>query len=262
MLVLLILQHIMGGMFDITCTAICCRANYCSRCGAWHHIAERNFCYKREMRILMIGLDNCGKTSILYRLKMNTFIETKPTIGFNVETIDTKKCNYTCWDIGGQIRIRDVWKHYYEHYTQAIIFVVDDISLGDYNHYFDANGYSRKHSFYSLLVEGYCRKINKYKNVPTDILNLCHNYYNDGSETSVQVLHTMLQNDEFKMHCAGCPIIIFANKQDLPNRLSIKEIEKRLGLEYISHSWKVIGCSAKENIGLRAGFDWIDKNRK
>merc|ERR1712017_47803 len=79
---------------------------------------------KQEMRILMVGLDAAGKTTILYKLKLGEIVTTIPTIGFNVETVEYKKINFTVWDVGGQDKIRPLWRHYYEN-TQGIIFVVD-----------------------------------------------------------------------------------------------------------------------------------------
>ena len=51
-------------------------------------------------------------------------VSTIPTIGFNVETIDYKNVSFTCWDVGGQDKIRCLWKHYYSN-TDGLIFVVD-----------------------------------------------------------------------------------------------------------------------------------------
>ena len=79
---------------------------------------------KRDVRILMVGLDAAGKTSILYQLKMSELVKTIPTIGFNVEQLDYKGLRFTIWDIGGQDKIRILWKHYYQN-TDGIIFVVD-----------------------------------------------------------------------------------------------------------------------------------------
>ena len=79
---------------------------------------------KRDARILMIGLDAAGKTSILYQLKMAELVKTIPTIGFNVEMLDYKGLKLTIWDVGGQDKIRILWKHYYQN-TDGIIFVVD-----------------------------------------------------------------------------------------------------------------------------------------
>ncbi|CAC5386398.1 TRIM23 [Mytilus coruscus] len=79
---------------------------------------------KIEMRVVTLGLDDAGKTSILFKLKQNEFIQTIPTIGFNVETIEYKNLKFTIWDVGGQHKIRPLWKHYYFN-TQAVIYVID-----------------------------------------------------------------------------------------------------------------------------------------
>ena len=79
---------------------------------------------KKEMRILMVGLDAAGKTTILYKLKLGEVVTTIPTIGFNVETVEFKNINFTVWDVGGQDKIRLLWRHYYQN-TQGLIFVVD-----------------------------------------------------------------------------------------------------------------------------------------
>ena len=78
----------------------------------------------REMRILMVGLDAAGKTTILYKLKLGEVVNTIPTIGFNVETVEYKNISFNVWDVGGQDKIRTLWRHYYTN-TQGIIFVVD-----------------------------------------------------------------------------------------------------------------------------------------
>jgi ADP-ribosylation factor 1/2 len=78
----------------------------------------------RDMRILMLGLDGAGKTTVLYKLKLGEVVSTVPTIGFNIETLQFKKINFQVWDIGGQDKIRLLWKHYLTN-NRAIIFVVD-----------------------------------------------------------------------------------------------------------------------------------------
>ena len=79
---------------------------------------------RKEMRILMVGLDAAGKTTILYKLKLGEIVHTIPTIGFNVETVEYKNISFTVWDVGGQDRIRPLWRYYFQN-TQGIIFVVD-----------------------------------------------------------------------------------------------------------------------------------------
>ena len=83
-----------------------------------------SFFGKKEMRILMLGLDAAGKTTILYKLKLGEVVSSVPTIGFNVETVEYKNIKFTVWDVGGQDKIRLLWRHYYQN-TQGLIFVVD-----------------------------------------------------------------------------------------------------------------------------------------
>eukprot|EP01107_Rhizomastix_libera_P018516 TRINITY_DN964_c0_g1_i2.p1 TRINITY_DN964_c0_g1~~TRINITY_DN964_c0_g1_i2.p1 ORF type:complete len:175 (-),score=5.49 TRINITY_DN964_c0_g1_i2:262-786(-) len=78
----------------------------------------------KEMRVLMLGLDNAGKTTILYKLKLGQNVSTIPTVGFNVETVTFKKVKFNVWDVGGQDKIRPLWRHYFAG-TQALIFVID-----------------------------------------------------------------------------------------------------------------------------------------
>ena len=79
---------------------------------------------KKDARIVMVGLDAAGKTTVLYKLKLNDVVTTIPTIGFNVEKVEYKNLRMTIWDIGGQDRLRPLWRHYYEN-TNGVIFVVD-----------------------------------------------------------------------------------------------------------------------------------------
>lgn len=79
---------------------------------------------KKRMRILMLGLDAAGKTTILYQLKLGEVVSTIPTIGFNVESVHFKNVVFTVWDMGGQDRIRGLWRHYFRT-AQGLVFVVD-----------------------------------------------------------------------------------------------------------------------------------------
>eukprot|EP00177_Eucheuma_denticulatum_P007403 GFKZ01013477.1.p3 GENE.GFKZ01013477.1~~GFKZ01013477.1.p3 ORF type:complete len:182 (+),score=32.94 GFKZ01013477.1:309-854(+) len=79
---------------------------------------------EKDVRILILGLDNAGKTSILYRMKEGTFHSTVPTIGFNAEQIEVGKLKAKVWDLGGQESIRPYWRSYYQE-QGAVIFVID-----------------------------------------------------------------------------------------------------------------------------------------
>lgn len=83
-------------------------------------IWNRFFAIPHDVRILMVGLDAAGKTTLLYRLKLGEVMQTIPTIGFNVESVSYKHINFTVWDIGGQDVIRPLWRHYFSE-TQGIL---------------------------------------------------------------------------------------------------------------------------------------------
>ncbi|KAI0663116.1 ADP-ribosylation factor family-domain-containing protein [Cubamyces menziesii] len=78
----------------------------------------------QDVRILMLGLDAAGKTTILYRLQIGEVVPTIPTIGFNVETVQYKNIKFQVWDLGGQSSIRPYWRCYFPN-TSAIIYVID-----------------------------------------------------------------------------------------------------------------------------------------
>lgn len=91
-------------------------------------IFKELFCITaEEIRVGMLGLDNAGKTTILYKLTEN--LNKKlivPTIGFNVETIRCGRHLLNIWDVGGgSMKSRALWRHYNEHDTKAVIFVID-----------------------------------------------------------------------------------------------------------------------------------------
>eukprot|EP01121_Diplochlamys_sp_Union-15-3_P011496 TRINITY_DN3343_c0_g1_i4.p1 TRINITY_DN3343_c0_g1~~TRINITY_DN3343_c0_g1_i4.p1 ORF type:complete len:209 (-),score=30.63 TRINITY_DN3343_c0_g1_i4:125-667(-) len=78
----------------------------------------------KDVRILILGLDSAGKTTILYQLHCGEIVTTIPTIGFNVETVNYKNVKFQVWDLGGQTSIRPYWRCYYQN-TDGIIYVVD-----------------------------------------------------------------------------------------------------------------------------------------
>mmetsp|Transcript_92473 Transcript_92473/g.138504 ORF Transcript_92473/g.138504 Transcript_92473/m.138504 type:complete len:208 (+) Transcript_92473:215-838(+) len=78
----------------------------------------------RDARILLVGLDGAGKTTLLYKFKLNETVTTIPTIGFNTEEVQYKNIRFSMWDVGGQEKIRALWKHYYVG-CSAVIFMVD-----------------------------------------------------------------------------------------------------------------------------------------
>uniref|UniRef100_A0A7S0RAP2 Uncharacterized protein n=1 Tax=Pyramimonas obovata TaxID=1411642 RepID=A0A7S0RAP2_9CHLO len=82
------------------------------------------FSPNKEYKILIVGLDNAGKTTTLYKLHLGEVVVTHPTVGSNVETIDYKNLHFEVWDLGGQQTLRSAWQTYYRS-TDAVIMMVD-----------------------------------------------------------------------------------------------------------------------------------------
>ncbi|PSS18654.1 hypothetical protein M430DRAFT_121347 [Amorphotheca resinae ATCC 22711] len=78
----------------------------------------------KEMRILMLGLDNAGKTTIVKKIMGEDVNTVSPTLGFNIKTIDHEGYKLNIWDVGGQKTLRSYWRNYFEK-TDALIWVVD-----------------------------------------------------------------------------------------------------------------------------------------
>ncbi|KAK4983951.1 hypothetical protein LTR66_002902 [Elasticomyces elasticus] len=76
------------------------------------------------MRILMLGLDNAGKTTIVKRIMNEDVSSVSPTLGFIIKTIEYDGYQLNIWDVGGQKTLRTYWKNYFEK-TDTLIWVVD-----------------------------------------------------------------------------------------------------------------------------------------
>lgn len=133
-------------------------------------------------------------------------VTTIPTIGFNVETVEYKNISFTVWDVGGQDKIRPLWRHYYQN-TQGLIFVVDSND-------------------------------------------------SDRIDAARDEMHRMLNEDELR----DAVLLVFANKQDLPNAMSAAEMTDKLGLHGLRPSyrqWYIQACCATTGDGLYEGLDWL-----
>merc|ERR1711974_53141 len=160
----------------------------------------------REVRILLLGLDNAGKTTILKMLSEEDVTHIMPTQGFNIKTLMHESFKLNVWDIGGQKSIRPYWRNYFEQ-TDALVFVIDS----------------------------------------ADRQRL---------EESGEELNVLLEEEKM----AGVPVLVFANKQDLLNAASSKEIAEMLNLHSIrDRQWQIQACSAKKNEGLQEGMEWVVK---
>lgn len=162
-----------------------------------------------EKRILMVGLDAAGKTTILYKLKLGEIVVTIPTIGFNVETVEYKNIKFTVWDICGQEKLRPLWKHYFQN-CSGVIFVIDS---------------------------------------------------NDSDRIDIarDEIMRLVAEDELR----DSVILIFANKQDLPNAMNIGEMTEKLQLNSLrNRNWYIQGTCATSGNGLYEGLDWLASQMK
>mmetsp|Transcript_7100 Transcript_7100/g.13615 ORF Transcript_7100/g.13615 Transcript_7100/m.13615 type:complete len:228 (+) Transcript_7100:3-686(+) len=171
-----------------------------------------------EMRILMLGLDDAGKTTILDKLKFGEVYTTCPEIGFNVETLEYEDVSFTVWDSGsddddddgedaaGQDKIRPLLRHYYQN-AQALIFVVDSDD---------------------------------------------HLQIDDARDELVKIL----AEDDLR----NVPLLVFANKQDLPTAMTTAEVSELLGLHNLGgRQWFIQSACATSGDGLYEGLDRLSR---
>ncbi|KAH3858968.1 ADP-ribosylation factor 3-like [Dreissena polymorpha] len=158
-----------------------------------------------EAKIIMLGLDAAGKTTVLYKLKLNETVTTIPTIGFNVETVaPVKGLSFTVWDVGGQEKIRQLWGHYFQH-SDGLIYVVD------------SNDRERM-------------------------------------QEAQDELFGIIDSDAMR----GVPVVVLANKQDLPNSLNTSKIVEYLNLNKLSdRKWYVQGTNAITGDGIYEAMDQL-----
>ncbi|QRV76643.1 ADP-ribosylation factor family [Ceratobasidium sp. AG-Ba] len=84
---------------------------------------------QEEMKLLILGLDNAGKTTMLYKITMGEAVDTAPTVGSNTEVFEYKNLKFVLWDIGGQSSLRQSWSQYFTA-ARAVILVVDSCDAG------------------------------------------------------------------------------------------------------------------------------------
>ena len=167
-----------------------------------------------ERKMLMVGLDGAGKTTILTKLKLNIVKETVPTIGFNHEDVEFKNIKFSVFDVGGQDKIRALWKHYILG-CDGLIFVVDSSDT---------------------------KRIDEAK---TEFHRIVNNFLEEYNRSSKLV------------------VLVFANKQDLPNAMCRTEMAEKLELKSLRRcNWHIQGASAinSNDDGLFLGLEWLSDN--
>ncbi|VDP86231.1 unnamed protein product [Schistosoma mattheei] len=163
---------------------------------------------RKEVKVLVIGLDNSGKSTILNKLQSKETQNslTIPTIGYNVEKIRVSQMIFLCFDMSGSGAYRNLWEKFYKE-CEAIIYVID---ISD--------------ELRLTVVEDEFQQLLKHP----DICN------------------------------RRIPILLFANKMDLSNSITVKEIVKILGLEQLRNkSWRIFASNAINGEGLNDGLMWL-----
>jgi small GTP-binding protein len=163
---------------------------------------------KQEVRVLILGLDFAGKTTILCRLWLNTAVaQVAPTVALNLENVEIGNLRLQIWDLGGQNQIRPFWRLYFKD-TTDVVFVVDSADR--------------------------------------QRVGLC----------STELGH-LLHEDELR----GVPLIVLANKQDLPDAMRQEELSRALGLAAIQdRPWTIMPTSAAKGTGVKETFNWLAEN--
>lgn len=83
---------------------------------------------EREVRILILGLDNAGKTTVVKCLLGENTADVEPTLGFQIRTCQRQDLNLVLWDIGGQKSLRAYWRNYADE-TDALVYVLDVLDM-------------------------------------------------------------------------------------------------------------------------------------
>ncbi|KAJ3364255.1 small GTP-binding protein domain [Allomyces macrogynus ATCC 38327] len=173
----------------------------------------RHWTRKEEYYVIIIGLDNAGKTTLLERIKsIFTGVQglppekIAPTIGLNIGKISLDKVHVNFWDLGGQLELHSIWEKYYAE-AHAVIFVVDS----------------------------------------TDVARL---------ETVKSTFDRVVTSDALE----GLPILMLANKQDVPGCLRVEEIKEvfnPIAVQLGARDSKVLPCVALTGSGVRDAVDWL-----
>jgi ADP-ribosylation factor protein 1 len=144
--------------------------------------------------------------------------------GFNVDTVEYKNITFTVWDVGGQERLRGLWKH-----CELYVFLSPD----RHAHRFDSLSDFQGSQGLIYVVDS------------NDVDRIADARESLGSLMADSAL-------------VGIPVLILANKQDLPMAMSTSAITDRLGLHGVrEREWYVQGCVAGSGDGLYEGLEWL-----
>jgi ADP-ribosylation factor related protein 1 len=190
---------------------------------------------KPEYSVLLLGLDNAGKTTLLEQIKAlssphaHPNLNTVPTVGQNVSTISLPDMYLKIWDVGGQHSLRGLWQSYYAS-CHAVVFVIDSTDIGD-----------------------------------ADLAKLAD--LRDPMEDEVGrlgecrlVLEDVLQHADTE----GVPLLVLANKQDREDCIEVVRIKEGFVRKVFEgekggslRDSRVLPCSALTGTGVEEAVEWL-----
>ena len=216
-----------------------------------HHDTELTSIQLPEYSLLLLGLDNAGKTTLLSAIKSlyNTSPDTPPitqktvpTVGQNVSTIELPDMYLKIWDVGGQLSLRSLWKSYYAS-AHAVIFVVDSTDLGDGSDWGDLSS--------GVAMLSPHKQSENESTTPSDLGRL---------EECRLVLESVISQQDM----VGVPILVLANKQDREDCVETVRIKEGLVRRVFEgekgaavRDSRVLPISALRGDGVREAVDWV-----
>jgi len=203
-----------------------------------YHLFKGVYLYatsKEEYSVLLLGLDNAGKTTLLEQIKASNSphahpnLNTVPTVGQNVSTISLPDMYLKIWDVGGQHSLRGLWQSYYAS-CHAIVFVIDSTDIGDAD-------LANLADLRDPLEEGVGR------------LDECR-----------LVLEDVLQHADTE----GVPLLVLANKQDREDCIEVVRIKEGFVRKVFEgekgdslRDSRVLPCSALTGTGVEEAVEWL-----
>ncbi|KAJ5552024.1 hypothetical protein N7535_000029 [Penicillium sp. DV-2018c] len=228
---------------------------------------------KEEYSVILLGLDNAGKTTLLSQIKAlyqprpdgappPNPGKTVPTVGQNVATISLHDMNLKIWDVGGQISMRGLWQSYYSS-CHAIIFVVDSTDVGqdpDISRLIPRTGPGAGPTRNSTRGTANSEEFSE-QNVG---VNAASSEFGRLDECR-QVLESVLQNTDV----AGVPILVLANKQDREDCVEVVRIKEGFVRKVFEgetgsgvRDSRVLPVSALLGSGVQAAVEWVQSRVK
>ncbi|KXG49197.1 Small GTPase superfamily, ARF/SAR type [Penicillium griseofulvum] len=228
---------------------------------------------KEEYSVILLGLDNAGKTTLLSQIKAlyqprsdgapaPNPGKTVPTVGQNVATISLPDMNLKIWDVGGQISMRGLWQSYYSS-CHAIIFVVDSADVGQDP---DITRLARRASSVAGPARNGTRGSTSAEAFSEQSvgINAASSEFGRLDECR-QVLESVLQNADV----AGVPILVLANKQDREDCVEVVRIKEGLVRKVFEgetgggvRDSRVLPVSALLGSGVQAAVEWVQSRVK